>query len=266
MGVNHLNKAKKVKNDEFYTLYQDIEKELSHYWDKLKGKIIYCPCDNENSNFYKYFKNNFNQIGIKKLICSSLDSGVVTIPESVPQRNSVDMFSNQAIELLKECDVVITNPPFSRSREYIQLLFDNNKNFILLGILNQVSYKIIISYLIDNKIFTGYNSGSMVFQNGQKLNNILWWTTFTSAIDERPFYYSDWYMKDAGYYLTYTSTKERIINCDKVKEIPDDYNGLMGVPISFITKINYDQFEIVDCIKPKIGDRALFQRLIIKRK
>lgn len=161
-----LEKAKYAKNDEFYTRYEDIEKELSHYKESLKNKIIYCNCDDpEWSNFYKYFTDHFVDLQLKKVITTHYNNngnsykleynGTNTIKTELQGNGS--FMSDECIEILKHCDIVITNPPFSLFKEYIQTLLDNNKKFLIIGNFNAIKYKIIFPLLLKGEINCGYN-------------------------------------------------------------------------------------------------------------
>jgi len=153
----NLSKAKKEKNDEFYTQYKDIEKEVIHYKDQLKGKVVYCNCDDpEFSNFWFYFKDHFVELGLKKLIVTFYDTnkpvyklyytgGILVY--KVPLKGNGDFRSDECIEILKQSDVVITNPPFSKFRNYIAQLMEYDKKFLVIGNQNAITYKEIFMLL-----------------------------------------------------------------------------------------------------------------------
>lgn len=161
MGSNsNLHAAKKAKNDEFYTQYSDIEKEMKHY--SFQGLTVCCPCnDGEKSNFTKYFTDNFETLGLKRLICVAynrqggssyyLDNG-----EKKPLQGDGDFRSEEVIELIKQSDVVITNPPFSLWREFFDLLQKYEKKFCILGNINAATYKNVFPYFKENKLWLGY--------------------------------------------------------------------------------------------------------------
>jgi len=243
----NLHKAKKVKNDEFYTQLIDIEKELTHYKEQLIDKIIYCNCDGERSNFIKYFKDNFKELGIKKLLTSSCD-----------------FRSSESIELLKECDIVITNPPFSLFREYISQLIEYNKKFLIIGNLNAINYKEVFKLIKPNKLwlgFTNFNEGmyfevqeDFIYSNtykferereGKKVSRVpgvCWFSNIPhKKINEKLILHKKYNEKEYPKYDNYDA-----IEVSKVKDIPVDYDGLMGVPITFLDKYNPNQFEIID--------------------
>ena len=152
-GAN-LHRAKKAKNDEFYTQLSDIETELAHYKDQFKDKIIYCNCDNPTmSNFIKYFNDNNDKLGFTQLLTSHYD----------PITKTGDFRSAESIALLKQADIVITNPPFSLFREYVAQLVEYKKQFLIVGSLNAVTYKEIFPLIKDDKVWLGYHNGSMTF-------------------------------------------------------------------------------------------------------
>lgn len=186
----NLNKAKKVKNDEFYTQLTDIKKEVENYKKHFKDKVVYCNCDNhEFSNFFKYFTNAFDFLGLKKVITTHYekDGGTSYKLELSKQGEIVktdlkgdgDFRSEECIEILKEADIVITNPPFSLFKEYIQQLIDFEKSFLVIGNNNSISYSEIFKHIKDNKLWLGISPRSMEFilPNGDlKGVNANWYT------------------------------------------------------------------------------------------
>lgn len=301
-----LNTARKQKNDEFYTTYQTIDNELINYKDDIKGFVIYCNCDDyENSQFVRYFVDNFDKYELKKLIATSYNKNGQGKYFEYNGQNIVikDLHSDgdfrgiEAKQILQEADIVITNPPFSLFREFIKILIENNKKFLVLGNGNICSTSNIFSLIMDNKICYGYSitSGGTLFTtnndiytknyklvNGIKylnLSNIRWFTNI-KIIDKPKLELTKEYNEtDYPKYDNYD-----IINIDKTKDIPKDYFGYMGVPITFLDKYNRDQFEIVgiccaydkniDHLRthPKYIDRAMmygkkkYIRLVIRRK
>lgn len=253
----NLGRAKKTKNDEFYTLYKDVKFELDNYKDKFKDKIILCNCNDKGSAFEKYFKENKD---IKELI----------ITEGRFQDN---------LEALKRCDIVVTNPPFSQFREFIDLLIKYDKDFIIIGSDNAMTYKNIFPLIKNGKIFLGYNKPKKFIEsngNIKKFGNIEWYTTFKT---ERPSLKltATYNPKEYFQYDNYNA-----IEVSKVKDIPKDYNGYMGVPITFLNKWNREQFEIIgksDTLANKIvingknrtgrfylNGKRLYDRVVIKKK
>ena len=180
-GNKYLHKANKAKEDEFYTLLPDIERELRHYKQFFQGKIIFCNCDDPDySNFWKYFQLNFYELGLKKLISTHYETEKpsykleivakdqdkqIGIPEYVktPLTQNGDFRSPECIEILKEADIIITNPPFSLFREYVAQLMEYDKKFIIIGNQNAITYKEIFKLLQENRMWLGYTNGEMEF-------------------------------------------------------------------------------------------------------
>lgn len=260
---NNLHNAKKLKNDEFYTLLTDIEKELKHYKEHFRNKVVYCNCDDPiESNFFNYFSLNFEHLGLKKLISTGYKEngkGVVYVYEGDKNGNRMpdleeievkelqgngDFRSQECIEFLKESDIVVTNPPFSLFREYVAQLIEYGKQFLIIGNQNAITYKEIFPLIKDNKLWLGVNSVKEFIQpNGEikKFGNISW---FTNLVHKKRNYPLDLYMKYSNeYYKKYDNYDA--IEVSKVCEIPMDYEGVMGVPITFLDKYNPNQFEII---------------------
>ena len=263
MSNTNLKTAKKNKNDEFYTLMEDIEKEMRYYKDFFKGKVVYCNCDDaRESNFFKYFSLNFEFLGLKKLISTGYKAdgkGVVLVYEGDKNGNrrvdneeiivnelngDGDFRSEECIEYLKECDVVVTNPPFSLFRQYVKQLMDYDKKFIIIGNQNAITYKEIFPYIKNNQLWLGMNFvKSFEKPNGdiQKFGNISWFTNIENKRrNEEIDLYKKYSFEDYPKYDNYDA-----IEVSRVDEIPMDYDGVMGVPITFLYKYNPTQFEII---------------------
>ena len=263
MSNTNLKTAKKSKNDEFYTLMEDIEKEMRYYKDFFKGKVVYCNCDDaRESNFFKYFSLNFEFLGLKKLITTGYKAdgkGVVLVYEGDKNGNrrvdneeiivnelngDGDFRSEECIEYLKECDVVVTNPPFSLFRQYVKQLMDYDKKFIIIGNQNAITYKEIFPYIKNNQLWLGMNFvKSFEKPNGdiQKFGNISWFTNIENKRrNEEIDLYKKYSFEDYPKYDNYDA-----IEVSRVDEIPMDYDGVMGVPITFLYKYNPTQFEII---------------------
>jgi hypothetical protein len=286
MSNNILNKAFKVKNDEFYTKLTDIEKELMHYKEMFVGKTIYCNCDNPvKSNFVQWFYMRFNILHLKRLIVtaynkdgfglywdtdfSKVDINTIYVNDCIENdvrylSGNGDFKSDECIELLKQADIVVTNPPFSLFREFVKVLMDNNKDFVILGNMNAIAWKEVFPYIKNNKIGLGFTNGgkSFVIPNGEekKFGNIFWYTTLPIEKHNEELvlfrkYTPELYPKYDNY---------DAINVDKACDIPVDYDGAMGVPISFLNKYNPNQFDIIDNLGPFINGVAKYQRIIIK--
>ena len=301
---NNLHTAKKAKNDEFYTQLVDIENELKYYSPHFQGKVVYCNCDNcMESNFFKYFALSFERLGLKELIATAYNEngkGIVyrykgdkngniypDFDEIVPTElnGNGDFRSAECIEILKESDIVVTNPPFSLFREYIAQLVEYNKKFIIIGNQNAITYKEVFPLIKNNKLWLGLHLCKEFKQpNGEmkKFGNICW---FTNLDHERRNQSIDLYMKYSNdYYPKYDNYNA--ININKTCEIPMDYDGVMGVPITFLDKYCPEQFEIIGVtasfdktqeveklrtsIKHRhngfINDKEIYKRILIKRK
>lgn len=286
----NLQNAKAAKNDEFYTSLTDIEKEIYQYRNHFKDKIIFCNCDDpKKSEFWKYFHMNFNFFGLKKLISTHYDTTQPTYKMEYTGGNDTDFNmgtitsllgngdfrSPECIEILKECDIVVSNPPFSLFREYLPTLMQYEKQFIVIGNVNAVSYIKIFTAIKDNKIWFGCsNPSDFMTPSGEtvKLAGLCRWFTNLyvpkriQTLDLIEKYTPEKYPKFDNY---------DAINVDKVSDIPVDYDGAMGVPITFIDKYNPEQFEILglDCYidgwrgnKPVINNKYKYSRIIIKHK
>lgn len=272
MGNSNLRKAKRNKNDEFFTRISDIEKEMVFYKDRFKDKVIFCNCDDpEYSNFWKYFYMNFKHLGLKKLIATHYNADRPTYKLEYDGTDVVkarlkengDFRSFESIELLKSCDIVITNPPFSLFREYVAQLMEYGKEFLIIGNYNAITYKEIFSLMREDKVWIGHRnvkefilpknaptkSSQRTDEDGvryQKFGNISWFTNLdTTKRHEDIILFKNYYDNPEDYprYDNYEA-----INVDKVKEIPVDYDGLIGVPMTFMDKYNPEQFEIVDAL------------------
>lgn len=283
---NNLHTAKATKNDEFYTQLGDIEKELKYYKDYFKGKVVYCNCDGflnkEKSNFFVYFSLNYEFLGLKGLICTKYNpNGKGKKYEyygdlngnNYPDNEEIftsdlegdgDFRSEECIELLKKCDIVCTNPPFSLFRQYVAQLFEYNKDFLIIGNVNAISYKEVFPLIKENKMWLGvssFNKG-MYFgvpddytyadtykfdreRNGKKVmrvSSICWFTNLDhKKRHEELLLYKKYNEEEYPKYDNYDA-----IEVSKVTDIPMDYYGVMGVPITFLDKYCPEQFEIVD--------------------
>jgi hypothetical protein len=287
---DNLNKAKQAKNDEFYTKLTDVEKELMHYKEMFVGKTIYCNCDNPvKSNFVQWFYMNFNILHLKRIIVtaynsatyncggyywdskfSDVDPKAIDISKEIEKdvrklNGNGDFRSDECIELLKQSDIVVTNPPFSLFRECIKVLMDNNKDFIILGNMNAITDKEVFPYIKENKIGLGYLNGakSFITPDGveQKFGNIFWYTTLPiSKHNEELVLYKHYTPEEFPKYDNYDA-----INVDKTCDIPYDYYGYIGVPISFMEKYNPNQFDIIDNLRPVVNGFLKYKRIIIKR-
>ncbi len=332
---SNLRKASKAKKDEFYTQLSDIENELKHYKDHFKGKVVYCNCDDPRvSNFFHYFSYNFEKLGLKKLIAtcyknqerdlfSNNDSEQAIYleyegdkngnntpdPEEIGIKNlkgDGDFRSAESIELLKQADIVVTNPPFSLFREYVAQLIEYDKKFLIIGSQNAITYREIFKLIKENKLWLGYKNGDMKFrvpdyyepratryweeiekdeygnekiQKWRSMGNISWYTNLDhSKRHEELILYKTYNKEEYPQYDNYNA-----VNVSKVAEIPCDYKGFMGVPITFMDKYNPNQFEILGIMntgeenkgiryentphgRPTINGKELYLRVLIKNK
>lgn len=341
-----LSKAKKNKNDEFYTQLIDIESELQYYKKHFKGKVVYCNCDDPfESNFFRYFVLNFKDLGLKSLITTSYKSSLVAntqvglfgdektqslekgrpkvtankfvinsvgdidgdglfnlqdIAEQLktnqhnewePLEGDGDFRSEECIKLLKQSDIVVTNPPFSLFREYVAQLVEYDKKFLIIGNVNAITYKEIFKLIKDDKAWLGVNLGrgisgfivpehyelygteARVDNMGNRIvspNNCLWLTNLDNSIRHKDIELHKKYYGNEPEYPEYDNYKG--INVNKTKDIPLDYKGYMGVPITFLHKYNPEQFEIVKFRKGddekdlSINGKSPYFRIIIKNK
>ena len=290
MSLNeNLRKAKRQKNDEFYTQLSDIENQLRHYTGHFLGKVVYCNCDDPRvSNFFHYFSYNFERLGLKKLITACyknqdrdlfsrhdaeraiwLEYKGNTKGGRVPDVEDIgvhafegdgDFRSAECIELLKQADIVVTNPPFSLFREYVAQLEEYGKKFLIIGSKNAVTYKEMFPLIKENRVWLGYgfSNGNAYFKVADveryesksyfdestglvKFRNVGWFTNLDHAMrHEELILYKRYSPEEYSVYDNYDA-----INVDKTAEIPMDWDGAMGVPITFLDKHNPEQFEIL---------------------
>lgn len=246
---DNLHFALKNKNDEFYTLYEDIEKECNNYLSFFKHKKIYLICDNIESNFWKYFFNNFNILELTSLTATSLNKKLFYTENgkdiiSKILKGTGDFQTEEIQEILKEQDLIITNPPFSLFRKLVVLLEQYNKQYLLIGNENTFASTEIFPLIKDEKITTGYNKvKNFLTPEGkiQSFGNITWFTNLPIEKKVKPIKLVKKY--DENIYPKYDNFNA--INVDKVTEIPMDYNGPIGVPITYLNKHNKEQFEIL---------------------
>lgn len=288
---SNLHSAKRAKNDEFYTQLSDIENELKHYEAHFKDKVVYCNCDDPRlSQFFHYFSYNFERLGLKRLIATCYKSqdrdlfsqnnseravyltyegdkngDRVPNPEEIgihPLQDDGDFRSEECIELLKQADIVVTNPPFSLFREYVAQLMEYDKKFIILGNINAITYKEIFPLIGSNNIWLGpsITSGDREFEVPQhyplnaatsridnkgrkyiRVKGIRWFTNLDhKKRHEKLVLWKNYTPEEFPHYDNYNA-----INVNKVADIPIDFDGTMGVPITFLDKYNPEQFEIL---------------------
>lgn len=268
----NLHKAKDAKNDEFYTQLTDVAKELMHYKAHFKNKIVLCNCDDPTwSAFWKYFHLNFAELGLKKLISTHYDREETTykmeytggddndieVGVKTPLEGNGDFRNKECLDSLDECDIVVTNPPFSLFREYVAVLMEHQKKFLIIGNKNAITYKEFFPLLKDDKVWIGCTNVKEFLQPDgsiKKFGNIGWFTNLDVAKrHEKLILWKNYTPEEYQTYDNYSA-----INVDKVSEIPCDYDGVMGVPITFLDRYNPEQFEVVgytakdmgvDCLK-----------------
>ena len=315
-----LHIAKFSKKDEFYTQLSDIESELKHYDGHFKNKVVFCNCDDpRNSNFFNYFAYNFENLGLNKLIttCYKNQEKDLFIQEEsehaifleytgdkngnkVPDAEEIgikflkgdgDFRSHESIELLKQSDIVVTNPPFSLFREYVEQLIRYKKKFLIIGNINAITYKEIFKLIKENKAWLGINLGrgisgfivpdhyelygteARIDDLGNRIispNNCLWLTNLDTSKRHEDIVLSKTYYGNESEYPKFDNYDA--INVDKTKDIPMDYDGIMGVPITFLHKFNPEQFELVKFRKGdddkdlSINGKCPYFRILIKNK
>lgn len=287
MSYNSLQKAKSDINNEFFTLLSDIEKELPHHSHHFNNKIIYCNCDNHlKSQFLVYFKANFHLFGIKKLILTNYISNKFSLfGECISYTHNYyeydgyeeytknlygdgDFRSKECVDILKLSDIIITNPPFSLFRELLPIIIENKKDFLILGNNNAITQRYTFNLFRQHKLYIGYNSPHYAMTpDGQLTQGAQnsWYTSFECI---KPFY--TLINEDFGKFDKIDGFD--IININLSKDIPKNYYGLIGVPISFAEKINFDQFELISItdeppyIKVTVNGKRIYRRLILKLK
>lgn len=323
----NLHQALKQKKDEFYTQLCDIENELCHYREHFKGKTVLCNCDDPRvSNFSVYFVLNFKALGLKRLITTcyknnepdifslnECERAVYAVYDGTPECNSIedakqipykefeysdgDFRSAECVELLKQADIVVTNPPFSLFREYIAQLFKYDKKFLIIGNQNAITYKEVFPMIKENKMWLGFGfkGGAGHFMSNYedtatagdhrkgmiRVSGVTWFTNLDiSKRHEEMILYKNYNPNDYPEYENYHA-----IEVSKTCDIPCDYDGIMGVPITFLYKYNPDQFEILwttdrggdgmleDIRKPGtridapvVNGKGVYKRILIRRK
>jgi len=304
MANTTLNAAKAAKNDEFYTQLSDIENELRHYKEHFRGKTVLCNCDDPRvSNFFKYFALNFEHLGLKRLITTCYKNQDIDLfskhdceqavyliydgdkngnhvpdPEEIgihPLKGDGDFRSKECIELLKQADIVVTNPPFSLFREYVAQLMEYEKKFLIIGNSNELHYKEIFPLVKENKMWLGYLFGDMSFkvpadseprpsrywqdENGQKwrsMGNACWFTNLDhKKRHEEMILYKQYKEEDYPHYDNLDG-----IDVGTVESIPSDYYGIMGVPDTFLGSYNPNQFKLVGVGSGNLAKEAGVQK------
>lgn len=279
-GNKDLHTARANAADEFYTGYEDVEAEMSLYGDYFRNKHVYCPCDNaEHSNFYKYFKNNFEKLRLKRLTATAWYSDDVMGTydnydgEKEEFKNMTETtgdFRSEAIKrLMMQADVIVTNPPFSLFREFISILINGSKDFIILGNINAITYKEVFPSIVNGKLRLGnsIHSGDREFlvphtypldgtatrttEDGRKyirVKGVRWFTNVFSECVDIP-------VKHVKLTIRYSDNPDAYpkfdtydaINVNSMKDIPYDYTKRIGAPITVLDKMNADgEIEFLD--------------------
>lgn len=313
-----LQEAKKSKSDEFYTQLSDIESELKYYKNHFKDKVVFCNCDNpQSSNFFNYFASNFKVLGIKKLIVACYKEQVKNLfhteesekgffyeytgtegEKSTPSSSDFiyfngdgDFRSPESVKLLKQSDIIVTNPPFSLFREFVSQLVKYEKKYLIIGNINAITYKEIFNLIKENKAWLGINLGrgisgfivpehyelygteARIDDNGNRIvspNNCLWLTNLDTSKRHEDTLLTKKYFGNESKYPKYDNYDG--INIDKTQDIPSDYEGCMGVPITFLHKYNPEQFEIIKFRKGNdgkdlsINGKCPYFRILIRNK
>lgn len=300
----NLHAAKSAKNDEFYTRIEDIENELQHYARHLKNKVVFCNCDDpEWSNFWKHFHAKFDDYGLKRLIATHYaqdtdeSAGVLECVDVSRNEDGTphitkyklqgdgDFRSPECLELLAQADIVITNPPFSLFREFVALLMEKRKKFLVIGSMNAITYKDLFGHIRDNRLWLGITSPKRFYlpvegarkpsKEFKQFGNICWFTNLPHKRRNSPMILFRKHLGNEASYPSYDNYAA--IEVSRTENIPDDYMGAMGVPISFLSKYNPDQFEILGIDRyiegnatPNkrftIGGSEVYARIVIKRK
>ena len=315
-----LHIAKSAKKDEFYTQLSDIESELKHYEKHFKDKVVFCNCDDpRNSNFFNYFAYNFEKLGLKKLITTCYknqetdlfadeatekavfleyygDKNGNKIPDAdeigiKPLKGDGDFRSKESIDLLKQADIVVTNPPFSLFREYVDQLVKYDKKFLIIGNINAITYKEIFKLIKENKAWLGINMGrgisgfivpdhyelygteTSIDSFGNRIispNNCLWLTNLDTFKRHEDIVLTKKYYGNEIEYPHFDNYDA--INVNKTQDIPMDFDGIMGVPITFLHKYNPEQFELIKFRKGNdekdlsINGKCPYFRILIKNR
>ena len=308
---SNLHTAKKAKNDEFYTRYEDIEAEVMKYRKYFRDKVVYLPCDDpieKKSEFWSFFVNNFDAFGIKKLIATHYNENGKAYKIWIDRDNSGDGYiddadalqeeligngdfrSPECTAILNECDIVCTNPPFSMFREFVDWIFTAKKQFLIIGNNNAITYKEIFPLIKDNQMWVGYTANkTCIFRVGEgytfddritkqindgnyygKVPAVTWFTNLPNTKRNEEMVLTASYYANPDAYPHYDNYDG--INVDRLSQIPKDYEGAMGVPITIIDSYNPEQFEIIKFRKGDDGKDLRFNgkepyfRVLIRRK
>ena len=281
MNHNHLSNAKRAKNDEYYTRRVDVGAEIIHYTSSFEGKVVYCNCDDGGSAFKDYFVENFQTLGLHGLYCSGIAGELFEYDgnKTTVSRIDGDFRSSDSKAIMRQSDIIATNMPFSLSRMFFSQMLEHGKDFIVIANKNAVSYKEIFPVIKEGVVRLGFTTPDFFQTPSGGLANLnglcKWFTTlaanktyptFTASVNDREYQRFDYYPA---------------LNVDRTSEIPCDYDGLLGVPITALDYIDPEKFEIVDLIAryavidhsydtpghqlTEIDGQPRYSRLIIRR-
>ena len=273
------------RDDEFYTSRKDIEAEIGSYPAYFKGKAVHCNCDDpELSEFWAYFRDNFAKLGLARLTATGLATRTATrrrptgrVMDAKGERK-LDLSSGsfagaEAVAITRDSDVVVTNPPFSMIRPFLSMLADTDVDYLFLGPINSLGYRAFFPHILKGRLRTGATGRATEFRrpdgSRDKLGNILWFTNIAHGVHHKPLKLTALY--DPERFPGYSNADA--INVDKAADIPKDYGGPMGVPVSFLERLNPDQFDIVGfCSAPLLpvagqaDERKVFRRVLIRNR
>ena len=248
MSHNHLSKAKRAKNDEYYTCRVDVDEELTHYTSSFSGKVVFCNCDDEGSAFRDYFVENFHTLGLQGLYCSGIAGELFEYDgnKTTVSRIDGDFRSSDSKAIMRQSDIIATNMPFSLSRMFFSQMLEHGKDFIAIANKNAISYKEVFPAIKDGLVRLGFTTPDFFQTPSGELANLnglcKWFTTlvanktyptFTASVNDREYQRFDYYPA---------------LNVDRTSEIPSDYDGLLGVPITALDYLDPETFELVDLI------------------
>lgn len=303
---NYLTNARKSKKDEFYTQYKDIESEMIKFKEKFAQKVVYCPCDNEKSQFPVFFKDNFHIFGLKGLYYSAINGHSYYYDGVNEQKigGKVDIRDEKYREIARKSDIIVTNPPFSKFVEFLNGIISMEKDYIIVGNQNELSCKSIFKHIMSGKAYVDYGfkglAGYFFFPEGYsdyavsgshqegmiRVSGVIWYTSFKPKpndfvkINPQNRFFDEHGNKNLEKYPLFdnfrriSGLQEDAINVGRVKDIPCDYKGIMGVPISFMGKYNPEQFEIIQLdhygplgnLDNIVNGKQTYRRIYIKRR
>ena len=249
MSHNHLSNAKRAKNDEYYTRRVDVDAELTHYTFSFTGKVVFCNCDDEVSAFRDYFVENFQTLGLQGLYCSGIAGELFEYDGSsaTVSRIDGDFRSSDSTAIMRQSDIIATNMPFSLSRMFFSQMLEHGKDFIAIANKNAISYKEVFPAIKDGLVRLGFTTPDFFQTPSEELVNLnglcKWFTTLATPNKTYPTLTASINDHEYQNYDLYPA-----LNVDRTSEIPCDYDGLLGVPITALDKLDLEQYELVDSI------------------